>query len=564
MKITIVDGKREYSTIDLDPAREYSVGRSSDCDVVLKTTLASRNHARLFFAEGTWRIADNKSTNGTFLNGRRITEAVISNYDVVRVGDNLVEFNEDELLNSIIVEADRSKAAEVPLPELVISSDFERRIEKCFGDFRSSAGGVAGSPEFEKMKGDLAGIITDFANKTIRMNQELKVLFELTKSISEILNLKQLMNIALDLAQNYRKFERGLILLFDAAQDRFIPYVTRKMGVSDLQIDENAVSGTILSEIRKTGQPVLIMNSLFDARFASAESVVALSGKSIMCIPLISKRGIQGAFYLEKSVENPFSEEDMEFLKNFAGAVSVAVENSKLIMAIRRERQIRNNMERYISPNLIEQLSQTSGDIKLDGEKRMITVLFADIKNFTKMSETLAVEDVFSMLNQMFSGIAQIVFRHDGTLDKFIGDCVMAFFGAPLAHDDDPVRAVRVAAEIVEFVEGVTAEFREKLGVDVGFSIGVNTGEAIVGNVGSLDRMEYTAIGDTVNLAARLQAHAGFNDIVINESVFERLGGIAACTPIEPFHVKGKENPVKAFRVDPKSVKKQEPAGNAE
>ena len=556
MKITIVDGNRDYRTMDLDPVRRYSVGRSAECDVVLKTSLASRNHASLFFKDGSWYISDNNSTNGTFLNGRKIKDSPITNYDVLRIGDNLVEFNEDEMLRSIIVDAGAALSSEISSPDIKLAPDFEKKIEDCFEKFTASVGAGKLSPEFCTLRGNLAGIITDFAVSTIRMNQELKVLFELTKSISEIFNLKQLMNIALDLVQNYRKFERGLVFLFDASQNRFVPYVTRKMSVMDLKLDESAVSVSILDEVKKTGEAVHIMNSLFDARFSSAKSVVALSGKSILCIPLISKRGLQGAFYLEKSVDSPFTEEDAEFLKNFAGAVSVAVENTKLIMAIKRERQLRNNMERYISPNLIEQLAQTSGDIKLDGEKRTITVLFADIKNFTKMSEKLSVENIFSMLNQIFSEVSQIIFKHDGTLDKFIGDAVMAFFGAPLAHEDDPARAVRVAVEIVEFVESVAAEFREKLDIDIGFSIGINTGEAIVGNVGSLDRMEYTAIGDTVNLAARLQAHAGFNDIVVNESVYEKIRDVVSCSPLEPFHVKGKENPIKAYRVDPKSLKK--------
>jgi len=401
--------------------------------------------------------------------------------------------------------------------------------------------------ESAEFQGKLNDVVNAYAKESYRVNSEMKILFELTKSISEILNLKQLLNIALDLVHQIKKVDRGLVLLYEKKADRFVPYVTRKMSLNDLKFDENSVSKSILSYMKNNLGLVLIKNSLSDERFASAESVVALCAKSILCIPLISQQGLQGSFYLEKDASMPFDEADAEFLKNFASAVSVAIENTKLIMAIKRERSIRNNMERYISPNLIEQLTQTSGELKLDGEKRNISVLFADINNFTKMSEQLKVEDVFSMLNKTFSEITRIIFKHDGTLDKFIGDAVMAFFGAPMVHDDDAARSVMTAVEILQTVKSMSEDYKREYGVEVSFSIGINTGEAIVGNVGSLERMEYTAIGDTVNLAARLQAKAGRNEIVINESVYLHVKDMFNCEALPPFYVKGKEQSINAY-----------------
>jgi adenylate cyclase len=551
MNITIVNSNREFNTVELDETREYTMGRSPECSVMVKSTIASRLHARLFFRDGSWRVSDNQSTNGTWLNGKKIRECAIANYDVVRIGDVLVEFNDEELLQSIIINKSEISGYtnEKAAAQNFVLNEFSVKVGELLKDFNEKTNERNFREETARFQTRLTEMVNSYASDNARINSEMKILFELTKSISEILNLKQLLNIALDLVHQIKKVDRGLVLLYEKKSDRFVPYVARRMSLSDLKVDENLVSKSILAYMKNNPGPVLIKNSLMDERFASAESVVALSAKSILCIPLVSQQGLQGSFYLEKDAAQPFDEADSEFLKNFASAVSVAIENTKLIMAIKRERSIRNNMERYLSPNLIDQLTQTSGELKLDGEKREISVMFADIKNFTKMSEQLKVEEVFSMLNKTFSEITQIIFKHDGTLDKFIGDAVMAFFGAPMKHDDDPVRSVMTAVEIIETVKRMADEYRSEFGVEVSFSIGINTGEAIVGNVGSLDRMEYTAIGDTVNLAARLQAKAGYNEIVINESVYNLVKDRFGCEPLPPFFVKGKEQAIKAYLI---------------
>ncbi|HOT77630.1 MAG TPA: FHA domain-containing protein, partial [Candidatus Wallbacteria bacterium] len=418
MNITIVNSNREFSTIELDESKEYTIGRSPECSVMIKSTIASRVHAKLACRDRAWHLIDNQSTNGTFLNGKKIKESPISNYDVARIGDVLIEFNDEELLQSIIMNKSdiAGYAGEKASLQSAVVNDFEQKVDSLLKEFNSQVTPANFLGEFPKFQTRLGDMVNSFAKESSRVNSEMRILFELTKSISEILNLKQLLNIALDLVHEIKKVDRGLVLLYEKKAGRFVPYVARKMSLNDLKLDENFVSKSILAYMKDNPGAVLVKNSLLDERFASAESVMALSAKSILCIPLVSQQGLQGAFYLEKDAAQPFDEADAEFLKNFASAVSVAIENTKLIMAIKRERNIRNNMERYISPNLIDQLTQTSGELKLDGEKRDISVLFADIKNFTKMSEQLKVEDVFSMLNKTFSEITQIIFRHDGTL----------------------------------------------------------------------------------------------------------------------------------------------------
>lgn len=541
MRITIVDAKREFRSIELDPAVEYTLGRSRDCAVPLDTNLASRLHARIAMEAGDWTLTDNDSTNGTLLNGKKILRARLANYDVIRIGDVIVEVHDDALLQTLKFGKDEGDAKVV--------AEQVGNLRDIFLAFKRGVTGENLPVELALFEKSLAHGLREFARQATRATRELRVLLELTRSISEIFNLKELLNLALDLVNELRQVERGLVLLYDARVEEFLPYVSRRMSAADLDTATDRVSRAILDEARRSESVVLIADTLRDERFLSAESVVALAGKSILCVPLVSKRGLQGVFYLERGVDAPFTEEDAAFMRTFAGSVSVALDNAKLMAAVRREKNIRNNMERYISPNLIDQLEKAKGGLKLDGEKREVTLLFIDIKNFTAISERLAVEDVFAMLNRVFTGVAEIIFRHDGTLDKFMGDCVMAFFGAPAAHPDDPERAVATCVESIAFVRELAAEMKAAFGIDLGVSIGVNTGDAIVGNIGSLERMEYTAIGDTVNLAARLQAAAGFNEIVVNETTYARVGHRFPGEPIGSFKVKGKEHEVRAFRI---------------
>lgn len=513
-------------------------------DIVLPSRFASNPHFSLYDKNGIWYINDEKSKNGTILNNRRITFSRLSPFDVVTIHDISIEFHEsDERLDSIL----RSSTSMVEIPD---EGPLTQRVTSSVQNFVSALGGDARVPlEFEVFRNELLEVVNGFEKRFRVANRELEVILDITRAITEITDLKELLNVALRLVSELRHCERGIVLLFDRRRETFIPFVKHRMTAEGLSGQDRDVSRSILGHLYKTREAILVENTLRDSRFASAESVVALKGKSLLCVPLVSKHGLQGAFYLEKDPERPFTHEDKEFMVSFAGSVAVGIDNTRLINAIKKEKQLRGNMERFISPHVVEELSKRPGGLELAGEKREITILFADIKNFTPMSEKLPVETVFATLNRIFTGCTEIIFNHDGTLDKFMGDCVMAFFGAPVAHEDDALRAVNCAREIIRLIEMIDEDFQKEHGIALGFSIGINTGQAIVGNMGSPERMEYTAIGDTINLGARLQSKAGFNEIVIHETVRQKLSMDFPCTEMEPFNVKGKAQPIKAYKV---------------
>ncbi len=219
-------------------------------------------------------------------------------------------------------------------------------------------------------------------------------------------------------------------------------------------------------------------------------------------------------------------------------------------MEIRRKKEILGMFGKYVSPNIANRLVGDPSMVKLGGRKKRLTILFSDIRGFTPLSETMDPEEISALLNDYFTRMTRILFKYEGTLDKFMGDAVMAFFGDPVDYDDHAVRAVRVAiemqAEVAELKKKWASEDRKSF--DVG--IGINTGEVTVGNHGSKDFFDYTVLGDNVNLTARLESNAKKGQILISSSTYDEVKDKGfIINRLEPIMVKGKSQPVQIYEV---------------
>ncbi|MBH23417.1 MAG: hypothetical protein CMH57_02925 [Myxococcales bacterium] len=216
-----------------------------------------------------------------------------------------------------------------------------------------------------------------------------------------------------------------------------------------------------------------------------------------------------------------------------------------------QEQAIRGDLGRYLPHALVDRIVTREQDMHLGGERRQITTLFADVVAFTPLSERLAPEDVVAILNQLFTILTEIVFRHGGTVDKFMGDCLMAFWGAPTSQEDDAQRALEAAEDMLQWLEIGNAGWSEQYGITIQIAIGVNTGEALVGNIGSETRMAYTAIGDAVNVAARLEALARPQQILITEATRRAAGEMFEYVPQGTRDLSGRSEAVTVFEVQP-------------
>lgn len=264
----------------------------------------------------------------------------------------------------------------------------------------------------------------------------------------------------------------------------------------------------------------------------------------------------------------PGGEESVNFNVNI-----VPLRNSKgrsigqviVVEDITHEQRMMATLSRYVDRRVAEELIKDKQSLKLGGVRRKVTVLFSDIRGFTTISESAAAEEIVDLLNDYFSRMVHIIFAHGGTLDKFIGDAIMAVFGAPVQHEDDTVRAVQAALDMRRELKEFNAARRERGKFEIQTGIGLGLGEAISGNIGSDQRMDYTVIGDAVNLSSRLEALTKDyeQNILIGESVYEDVKHVFPCVQLAEVRVKGKTRATKIYGIDDDAVMYSELQGGA-
>jgi adenylate cyclase len=352
----------------------------------------------------------------------------------------------------------------------------------------------------------------------------------------------------LDLIFEYLPVNQASVLLFDEATTQLMPRIQRAArGTSTEQI---RISRNIANEAVTSKKAVLVMDAEQDPRFDASASIVSLGIRSAMAAPLCHKGKVSGLIYVDRRASHVFTHSHLEVLSILAGLSAAAVDKAMLHARIERERKIRERLSRYNAPAVIDRIV-SADDLEacaMTAEERDVTVLFADISGFTSLSENMSARAVTELLNEIFEALTEEVFREGGTLDKFIGDAVMVFFGAPLTQEDHAERAVRVALAMQRRVTKLNAS----RGADeqLGIRIGINSGPVVVGDVGALQRKDYTVIGDTVNTACRIEsfiAHDG--DVVIGPATFDAVKDRFECRELPATKLKGKALPLTTYQV---------------
>jgi adenylate cyclase len=209
--------------------------------------------------------------------------------------------------------------------------------------------------------------------------------------------------------------------------------------------------------------------------------------------------------------------------------------------------KVRGFFGKYVSHNVVEQLLSEEKP-SVGGERRDVTILYTDVRGFTAMSEKLPAEEVVNLLNEHFNVLTSVAFKHKGTVDKFIGDAVMVIFGAPIKQKDHALRAVECGIEMQQAVTELNKKL-EKKGKHIHIGVSINSGEAIIGNIGSDQFLDYTAIGDTVNTASRMQSAAEAGEVVISPATLQQVRGNVKVIKKESIKVKGKEKPITVFKI---------------
>ena len=315
------------------------------------------------------------------------------------------------------------------------------------------------------------------------------------------------------------------------------------------------ISKTMLESVISERVALLTYDALSDQRLAGTESVRIHQIRAAMCAPLWSGEKIIGVMQVDSPHHaGSFTEPDVDLLATLANYCAVAIERNRHAREAELQRELRSRLERYHSPAVIEEVMQegtsTGGEAFRRLKQAEVSVLYADIVGFTAYSEKAQPEEVAELMEGYFTHAVEAIFENGGTLDKFIGDCVMAFFGAPMSQDDHARRAVRAALRFSRALEGWNGERRRSGLSPIASRIGINSGPVVVGDVGSKRRVDYTVLGNTVNVASRLEDKvASPGDIVIGEATQRLLGDEFRIESLGEQRLKGLSVPIVAYRV---------------
>lgn len=490
-----------------------SIGRHPDNTIQVLDRIISKEHAQIIRnPDGSFLIKDLGSLNGTFVGGKRITEQILQEGDELVLGTSHLRFS-------------TADSPQEPLNKVMVGTGTVESIVRVKVDASES------SRDFlpEKQILDAAQLRRDY--------EKLRIAHELGRAIVGVFDLEQLLPRILDKLFDLLPADRGLILLYDNAGTLAPRYVKhRKQRKDD---EEILLSKSILNEVEQNKRAVLSSDATMDSRFAGARSIIMQGIRSTMCVPLLHGQELLGMMHLDSQIAtNAFTEKDLQIFSSIAGQAAGAIQNARLAQKIEDETRTRAQFQRLLSPNLVEQLVAGKLHLEKGGELREVTILISDIRGFTAMSEQRQPAEVVQFLNEYFEVMVEVLFRAQGTLDKYVGDEIMALFGAPVDMPDAALSAVRCALEMQRalrnFNRGRDAANQLQIG------IGINTGQVVTGAIGSSRTLQYTAIGDPVNTASRLCSIAKPGQIILSEKTMREVADSVDVAELGLVRLKGK------------------------
>jgi adenylate cyclase len=535
-KLVATEGQR---SVPIASGRPMIVGRSVACDLSLNDPTVSRQHAEVDVAPGGEgvRVRDLASTNGTFLDGQRVWDGVAPPGSRLAFGKVAFEVREEEP-TAIITPGLSATGEDLPLDATILRLMPIRGAANISEKLSETAQGTS------RLR--IAG-----QSPADRQERKLELLIDIAKELSGQADIDRLLERIVGITFQVMSVDRVAILL-SGDEGELLPRISRHREQQGEKTPSEPwrVPSAIARKVVKERVAVLLENVPVD--LAGDGTILHHQVKSALCAPLLGSQGTMlGLIYLDNlGATHSFSEEDLEFLAAFSGMAAVSLENSRLIERARREAVVLSNFQRYFAPDLAEQIAAQEGSVQLGGSKRRVTVLFSDIRGFTSLSEAMSPDEIATLLTEFFTVMVEIVFEHGGTLDKFIGDALMALWGAPIAHDDDPDRATRAAVAMQLALQRLNDEWSRQGRPRLSVGVGISLGDVFAGNIGSDRRLEYTVIGDAVNTAARLCAEAGPGEILIAEPLFRELATPPPGENLEPIPLKGKTNAVAVYRVN--------------
>ena len=511
---------------------ETAIGRGPDNRLVLTDYGVSRHHCRILFDGVACRVEDLGSRNGTKVNDELVQNAELRHGDVLMLGRFPIR---------VSVQEDDDTSADFVIDE-----------EK---PFLANPGTIV-KPMTSLFGGDLEALAAEAAEAELPPTQKpsniLLILTQVARALISAESLDEILGKVMDLTFEHLPAERGFLMLYDEKEGRLLPKLIKQREGDGQQTI--SISKTITEKVYNEQVSILTSDASIDPRFSGAESIIVQGIRSAMCVPLWNEGEVVGVLHVDSLMANNcFTPDDLDMLTALANYSAVAIQRARLHQRVREETEARGKLERYHSPGVVTKIlasGSVDSDWLIEVQEREATVLFADIVGFTSLSENLTPAEMARLLNYYFGEMTSIVFEHDGTLDKFMGDALMAVFGAPITQKNHAERAVRAALAMQERLKQLDFKTDVGLDVDLQVCIGINSGSVVAGDIGSHQRMDYTVIGDTVNAASRLEEDiASPGDIVIGEATWKPIKKKFKFEKIGSTGIRGRKGEILCFKV---------------
>ncbi|WP_394849142.1 FHA domain-containing protein [Pendulispora brunnea] len=390
----------------------------------------------------------------------------------------------------------------------------------------------------------------------LRLDYErLRITWELSRDIGLERDLDKLLEKILTALFKFVNADRGVILLKEA-DGTLHPRAARRRDGTDAPIQ---VSSTILNHVINEQKSVITHDASMDFAASKGKSMILNRISSAIVVPLLHEKEVLGALWLDSESLAQFQQKDLEIITAVGNQAAMFIENTLLAKKIEQEIVTRERFSRLLSPNVAEQVISGKLEVKKGGQLvAECTVFNSDIRGFTRMSEGTTAEVMVELLNEYFEEMVATIFKYEGTLDKFMGDGIMALWGAPAAHPDDPIRAVQSALDQMEALGEFNRRLLEADQSPLAIGIGIHTGSVVAGYVGSSKALSYTVIGDTANTSARICGIATAGQILVSESTLVRLNNRFEFEELAPAQLKGKEKALRIF-----NIKREKPSAAA-
>src|SRR5437667_2197858 len=472
LKVTDASGRQAQH--QLDARVNCMIGRAPDNQIVLDDPRASRHHAHIQSDDdGSFTLVDGvlvngqikRSANKVFVNGEQKFEHPLKDGDRVTIGASTLRFEQPKEERTADLSYDDKPLGHTQL--LMSAKDVLTTV------LRQSDPGISGGAAAPR--GDR--VLESLQRKANILSE----IYEMSKALGAGFDLDRIFKMATDIIFRSTPADRVVALLSDgivteqnADNAKLFPIATR---ARDEKLEAHArkmtIGRTITRKVMKDRVALLSQDAAADEQFAGVDSIVSQGVRSTICAPLVAETRVHGALYADRL--DPFASfkpDDLELISAVAAQTAIAVENARTHERLAREEVARANYSRFLPEYVVKQMLENPDSFKLGGVNQTITVLFADIRGFTRISEHAPPERIVQLLNRYFSAMTDIIFAHGGTLDKYLGDGLMSLFGAPTATPEDANNALNAAVAMQRGIIGINQELRGEGVLEIGGGIG--------------------------------------------------------------------------------------------